>query len=137
MIALLAGLLLMMYYARALNVLSRGDLQAAALGVPVPRLKLILYFTASLLTASAVTIAGSIGFVGLVTPHMLRMLGARDHRVLLPASVLLGGSFLMIADSIARTIIAPQQLPVGVLTALIGVPAFLLILRHSARHLPE
>lgn len=135
--ALLAGLLLMMYYARALNVLSRGDLQAAALGVPVTRLKLILYFTASLLTASAVTIAGSIGFVGLVTPHMLRMLGARDHRILLPASVLLGGSFLMIADSLARTVVAPQQLPVGVLTALIGVPAFLLILRHSARHLPE
>ncbi|MCP5358729.1 MAG: iron ABC transporter permease [Pseudomonadales bacterium] len=137
-IAVLAsGFLLMMYYGRALNVLSRGDLQAAALGVPVRRLKLILYFTASLLTACAVTIAGSIGFVGLVTPHMLRMIGARDHRILLPASVLLGGSFLMIADSAARTIVAPQQLPVGVVTALIGVPVFLLILRHSNRHVQE
>lgn len=134
---LLSGFLLMMYYGRALNVLSRGDLQAAALGVPVGRLKLILYFTASLLTACAVTIAGSIGFVGLVTPHILRMLGARDHRILLPSSVLLGGSFLMIADSVARTIVAPQQLPVGVLTALIGVPAFLLILRHSNRSVQE
>ena len=137
-IAVLAsGFLLMMYYGRALNVLSRGDLQAAALGVPVRRLKLILYFTASLLTACAVTIAGSIGFVGLVTPHMLRMIGARDHRILLPASILLGGSFLMIADSAARTIVAPQQLPVGVVTALIGVPVFLLILRHSNRHVQE
>lgn len=134
---LLSGFLLMMYYGRALNVLSLGDLQAAALGVPVGRLKLILYFTASLLTACAVTIAGSIGFVGLVTPHILRMLGARDHRILLPSSVLLGGSFLMIADSVARTIVAPQQLPVGVLTALIGVPAFLLILRHSNRSVQE
>jgi len=69
--------------------------------------------------------------VGLVIPHMLRLLGARDHRILIPSSVLLGGSFLMIADSVARSIVAPLQLPVGVVTAMIGVPVFLLILRHT------
>lgn len=134
---LVLGLLGMMYFARALNVLSRGDLQAAALGVNVPRLKLILYFTAALLTACAVSIAGTVGFVGLVIPHMLRLLGARDHRVLFPASLLLGGNFLMIADSFARTVIAPQQLPVGVVTAVIGVPVFLLILRHTGKRIRE
>lgn len=134
---LVLGLLTMMYFARALNVLSRGDLQASALGVNVPRLKLILYFTAALLTACAVSIAGTIGFVGLVIPHMLRLLGARDHRVLIPASLLLGGNFLMIADSFARTVIAPQQLPVGVVTAVIGVPVFLVILRHTSQRVRE
>lgn len=136
-VILLAGFVLMMLQARSLNVLARGDLLAAALGVDVARLKLILYFTASVLTACAVTIAGSIGFVGLVIPHMLRLLGARDHRVLIPASVLLGGSFLMIADSFARSIVAPLQLPVGVVTAIIGVPTFLLILRRSQQRSAE
>lgn len=128
---LLLGFVLMMWQARSLNVLSRGDLQAEALGVNVPRLKLFLYFSTSVLTACAVTIAGTIGFVGLVIPHMLRLLGARDHRLLIPSSVLLGGSFLVIADSVARSIVAPLQLPVGVVTAIIGVPVFLLILRHT------
>ncbi|MDP1757649.1 MAG: iron chelate uptake ABC transporter family permease subunit, partial [Pseudohongiella sp.] len=117
--------------ARPLNAMARGDLQAAALGVNVRRLRLSLYLCASLLTASAVTLAGSIGFVGLIIPHMLRLSGARDHRKLLPGAALLGGSFLMMADSLARTVIAPQQLPVGVLTAMLGVPAFLLILYRS------
>lgn len=130
---LAGGILLMLSQGRALNALARGELTAAALGVDVGRLKLLLYFSASLLTATAVTIAGSVGFVGLIIPHMLRLLGARDHRWLIPSSVLLGGSFLLLADSLARTIIAPQQLPVGVLTALIGVPAFLFILHRGRR----
>ncbi len=130
---LFAGLLICLWLARSLNVLARGELLASSLGVNVSRLKLILYFAASVLTACAVTIAGSVGFVGLVIPHMLRLLGARDHRILIPCSVLLGGSFLMIADSVARTIVAPQQLPVGVVTAIIGVPTFLFILRRSSR----
>ena len=117
---------------RSLNVLSRGELISLSLGINLNLLRLILYFSASLFTAVAVTIAGSVGFVGLVTPHMLRMLGARDHRVLIPASALLGGSFVIIADSLARTVIAPQQLPVGVLTAIIGVPSFLIILYSSS-----
>lgn len=117
--------------ARAMNVLVRGEVEAAALGVDVRRLRLLLFVGASVLTASAVTIAGSVGFVGLVIPHLLRMCGARDHRSLVPASVLLGGSFLTLADTLGRTVAAPQQLPVGVITALIGVPLFILILRNT------
>ncbi len=118
---------------RSLNVLIRGELLAASLGVSVQRLRLLLFFSASIFTATAVTIAGSVGFVGLIIPHMLRLLGARDHRVLIPSCILLGGSFLVVADSLARTLIAPQQLPVGVVTAVIGVPAFILILRSTIR----
>jgi iron complex transport system permease protein len=79
----------------------------------------------------AVMTAGSVGFVGLVVPHMLRLLGARDHRLLIPLSLLLGGAFLLIADTLARTLLAPQQLPVGVITALIGVPSFIAILKST------
>jgi iron complex transport system permease protein len=117
--------------ARTLNVLVRGDLLAASLGVSVPRVRLALFFGASTLTAMAVTTAGSIGFVGLVVPHMLRLLGARDHRLLIPFSLIVGGTLLVIADTLARTLLAPQQLPVGVITALIGVPSFIAILRSS------
>jgi iron complex transport system permease protein len=96
-------------------------------------LRLQLYLLASLLTATAVTIGGSIGFVGLVVPHMLRLLVGSDHRLLLPASVLSGGILLLLADTLARTVIAPQQLPVGVLTALVGVPLFLYLLQRGYR----
>ena len=95
-----------------------------------------VYLAASVLTASAVVIAGSVGFVGLIVPHAIRMLGGRDHLYLVPGAILLGGSFLVFADSLARTILAPQQLPVGVVTALIGVPSFILILRNSATQSP-
>ncbi len=127
------GLIGGMKIARSLNVLSRGDLLAVSLGVNISLLRVFLYFSASLFTAVAVTTGGSIGFVGLVTPHILRMLGARDHRVLIPASALLGGSIVIIGDTLARTILAPQQLPVGVFTAIIGVPCFLFILNSSGR----
>jgi len=130
-IVLLGGLLLAMMLARSLNLLARGETEATMLGVAVTRLRLILFFLASLLTASAVTVAGSIGFVGLVVPHLLRLIIGSDHRLLLPASVLLGGSFLVLADTLARSLIAPQQLPVGVLSAFIGVPVFLYLLRRS------
>ena len=130
---LLAGVLGGLYLSRSLNVLVRGELVAASLGVNIKAMRLLLYLSASLLTATAVTIAGSVGFVGLVIPHMLRLLGARDHRLLLPCSILLGGTFLVIADALARTILAPQQLPVGVVTAIIGVPSFLVILRGSIK----
>ena len=119
--------------AKSLNVLSRGDLVAVSLGVNVNLLRMFLYFSASIFTAVAVTIGGSVGFVGLVTPHILRMLGARDHRVLIPASALLGGSIVLIADTLARTILAPQQLPVGIFTAIIGVPCFLFIMNSSGK----
>jgi len=131
LIILLFGLLITFLLARQLNILSRGDLQASALGVSVKPLRISLFLLASLLTAIAVTQAGSVGFVGLIVPHMLRLISGSDHRLLIPASVLLGGSLLLISDTIARTIIAPQQLPVGVITAFIGVPFFLVLLSRN------
>lgn len=133
LIILALGLLISLPQARNLNLLARGELQAGVLGVSVGPLRIQLYLLASLLTAAAVTIGGSIGFVGLVVPHMLRLLVGSDHRLLLPASVLSGGILLLLADTLARTVIAPQQLPVGVLTALVGVPLFLYLLQRGYR----
>ena len=116
---------------RSLNVLARGPLQAAALGVNVRPLEWTIYVVASLLTALAVTTAGSIGFVGLVVPHMLRLILGNDQRLILPACALGGGILLTLADTLARVIIAPEQLPVGVITALLGVPTFLFLLYRS------
>ncbi|MDP1735211.1 MAG: iron ABC transporter permease [Sulfuritalea sp.] len=133
LLVLALGLLLALPFARELNLLARGDTLAQALGVSVDHVKHGIYVLASLLTAVAVTTAGSIGFVGLVVPHLVRLamikLGwGNDQRLLLPASALAGGSLLVLADTLARTVIAPQQLPVGVLTALLGVPVFLFLL---------
>ncbi|MDH5425618.1 MAG: iron ABC transporter permease [Gammaproteobacteria bacterium] len=128
---LIAGLIMTMMIARQLNILSRGDLQAVALGVSVKPLRISLFLLASCLTAFAVIQAGSVGFIGLIVPHMLRLIIGSDHRLLIPASVLLGGSLLLISDTIARTVIAPQQLPVGVITAFIGVPFFLYLLNKN------
>ena len=130
-IALMAGLAVSLWLARPLNLLMRGENVAATLGENPARLRLIIYLLASLLTAMAVTLAGSIGFVGLVIPHILRLAGGSDHRFLLPASVLLGGGFLTVADTLARSGMAPMQLPVGVLTALLGVPVFLFLLART------
>ncbi|GMR07556.1 MAG: iron ABC transporter permease [Gammaproteobacteria bacterium] len=130
---LLIGLLLAMPLARTLNVMLKGDLQAAALGVSIRPTRFKIYLLASVLTSLAVTTAGSIGFIGLVVPHMLRLLTGSDHRTLLPASALLGGLILVFADSLARSVIAPQQLPVGVLTAFLGVPLFLYLLQRGNR----
>jgi len=125
------GLSLALLAAPRLNLLARGELQAAALGVEVRKLRVSLYFGCSALTAGAVVQAGSIGFLGLVSPHLLRLLGGRDHRILLPGAVLLGGTLLVAADTLARTLLAPRQLPVGVLTALLGVPLFLYLLNRA------
>lgn len=130
---LLLALLVSLPQARSLNLLARGEQQAAVLGVAPGPLRLQLYLSASLLTASAVAIGGSIGFVGLVVPHLLRLLIGSDHRWLLPTTVLAGGALLLLADTLARTLFAPQQLPVGVLTALLGVPLFLYLLQRSGR----
>ena len=123
--------LILLPLGRSLNVLSRGPMQAAALGVAVRPLEWSIYGSASLLTASAVTTAGSIGFVGLVVPHMLRLVLGNDQRLILPAAALTGGALLVLADTLARTIIAPEQLPAGVITALLGVPTFLYLLYRS------
>lgn len=119
--------------ARAVNVMALHAEAAATLGISVGRLRQGLFFCSALLTASAVSTAGSIGFVGLIVPHACRFAWGPDHRLLLPAATLSGGIFLVLADTLARSIMAPQQLPVGVITALIGVPVFLMQLHHIHR----
>ena len=131
LIILAVGFIISWPLGASLNRLARGELAAAALGENPVRLRMQVYVLASLLTASAITVAGSVGFVGLVVPHLLRLLGSTDHRILLPQSVLFGGCFLMLADTASRTLIAPVQLPVGVITALLGVPVFLYLMSRS------
>lgn len=124
-VVLAGAMLFALRSARAMNVMALHAENAATLGVRVGPLRKGLFFSAGLLTASAVTTAGSIGFVGLIVPHAIRFLVGPDHRILIPAAALAGGAFLVLADTLARTAIAPQQLPVGVVTALIGAPVFL------------
>jgi len=117
--------------ARSFNILATGDQQAALLGLRVRPIRLCVYLLSALLTAVAVTTAGTVGFVGLVIPHLVRLVSGRDHRSLLPGAALAGGSLLVIADTVARTIVAPRQLPVGAITAVIGVPIFLFLLGRT------
>ncbi|MGF6371404.1 iron complex transport system permease protein [Paraburkholderia sp. RAU6.4a] len=133
LMALALVLLAIVPAAPRLNVLLRGDAAAQALGVAVMPLRLRVYLVASLAAAAAVTTAGTIGFVGLVVPHMLRLAFGNDQRMLLPAAALGGGVAVMGADLIARTVIAPAQLPVGVITSLVGVPVFLWMLLKRRR----
>ena len=121
--------------ARHLNVLARGELQAAIVGVPVTGFRYLVFGAAALATAISVTTVGVIGFIGLVVPHLVRIIAGSDHRVVVPASALAGGILLVIADTLARTIMAPRQLPVGALTAAIGVPLFLILMsKNRDRH---
>jgi iron complex transport system permease protein len=117
--------------ARSLNVLAMGETTARLLGEPTQKLLWAVYLLASVLTAAAVSVAGNIGFVGLIVPHLMRLLVGSDHRVLLPATAMFGGLFLVLSDTLARTLLAPRQLPVGVVTALLGVPLFLLLLNRA------
>jgi len=118
--------------ARTLNLLALGEEPAQHLGADVERARRRIYVAASLLTAAAVAAAGIIGFVGLAIPHLIRMVRGQDYRGLLPSAFVLGGAFLMLADAGARTIFAPLELPVGVITAVVGVPLFAVLLRRSA-----
>jgi iron complex transport system permease protein len=131
LLILAAGLVFALMIANQLNVAIYGEEQAHSLGINTQQLKLKLYILTSLLTASAVSIAGAIGFIGLIIPHLVRLLGVTDHRNLLPMSVLAGGSLLVLADLLARTLISPMQIPVGIFTALLGVPVFLWLLVRS------
>ncbi|WOD18770.1 FecCD family ABC transporter permease [Paraburkholderia kirstenboschensis] len=133
LVALVVVLIAIVPVAPRLNVLLRGDAAAQALGVAVMPLRLRVYLAASLAAAAAVTTAGTIGFVGLVVPHMLRLAFGNDQRMLLPAAALGGGVAVMGADLIARLVIAPAQLPVGVITSIIGVPVFLWMLLRARR----
>jgi iron complex transport system permease protein len=114
--------------ARHLNVLARGELQAAIVGLPVGGFRLLVFAATALATSVSVTTVGVVGFIGLVVPHLVRILGGSDHRVVIPASALAGGVLLVVADTLARTLLAPRQLPVGALTAALGVPLFLILM---------
>ncbi|HEV2086823.1 MAG TPA: iron ABC transporter permease, partial [Cryptosporangiaceae bacterium] len=118
---------------RLLDVLSVGDDEAAALGVRAVRVRLVVVVAASLATAAAVAVSGLIGFVGIVVPHIVRRLTAGSYRVVLPLSLLGGGAFLVLADVVARTFVAPAELPIGVVTAFVGAPFFVAVLRLSRR----
>ena len=121
-------------YAHRLNVLQLGDEQAHQLGIPVERARLALIVAASLVTATAVAVSGVIGFVGLIVPHAVRLLWGPDHRFLLPMSGIGGAIFMILADGVARGLLSPTELPVGVVTAFCGAPFFLYLLRQKKQN---
>ncbi len=128
---ILVGLALALLLSRWLDAFLLGEEGAAGVGVPVERAKQIVVAVAALLTGAAVTLSGLIGFVGLLVPHAVRLVAGPSHPLLLPASALGGATFLVLADLLARTMLSPVELPVGVLTALAGGPAFLVLLKRS------
>lgn len=133
------GTLILLFHHRELNALALGEEAAQHIGVDVARKKKWILLGASLLTGSAVAVSGSIGFVGLVIPHLIRLLTGPNHRHVLPLSLLFGGAYLVLADMLARTIISPEELPIGVITALIGAPLFATLLmrqRSKRREMP-
>lgn len=128
------GLLVVLYLANDINVLSTGEELALSRGVSVGRTKSVLFFTTSILVGAVVAVCGPIGFVGMMAPHICRLIIGNDHRYLAPASFLFGGFFLALCDTVARMVIAPAELPVGVITAMLGCPFFLWLLltnRHT------
>jgi len=128
---LIIGLSILLLSGHALNLLQFGDEQAHQLGLPVTRAKTIILVAASLATAAAVAFAGIIGFVGLIVPHVMRMWFGGDYRRLIPLSMVGGAAFLLVADVLARVVLAPQEIPLGIITALAGAPFFLWVLRRS------
>jgi iron complex transport system permease protein len=128
----LVGILVIYLNARSLNLLMIGEQDALALGVEVDRVKLTVYIAASLVTGAAVAVSGALGFVGLIVPHAIRLAGGSDNRLVVPASALAGGAFLLLADTVARTVIAPRELHLGVITALMGAPVFVYLLRRTS-----
>ncbi len=133
----LVGSAVLFFLAKDLNILVLGEETASELGVEVERVKKIAFVFASLITGAVVSVSGLIGFVGLVVPHVVRMIWGPDHRFLLPASALMGAMLLVVADTIARTVLAPSEIPVGVVTAMGGAPFFVYLLRkkgHAVYH---
>lgn len=127
------GIAVILLFSRLLNVMQLDEEQAQQLGVNVERVKLILLVAATLITAASVSFVGIIGFVGIIIPHAVRLVWGADHRFLLPLSVLTGAIFLILADVIARTVLAPTEIPIGVITALCGAPFFLYLLRRRRK----
>ena len=130
---LMAGWLILYSQWQSLNILSLGDARAAHLGVSGERVRFVVLVASTLITAAAVSVSGTIGFVGLVVPHMMRLLVGADHRYLFPVATLAGASLMIWADTAARTIFSPRELPVGVITALLGAPFFGYLLRRFRR----
>lgn len=129
----LVGVMLLLFNARELNAFAFGESAAMHIGVDVAKRKVMVLTGASLLTGAAVSVSGTIGFVGLVVPHMVRLVCGPNHRLLLPLSLLYGGAFLVLTDLLARTIISPRELPIGVITSLIGAPLFALLFFRRMR----
>ena len=127
------GIIAARFFAFHLNAFSLGEEGAAYLGIEVERDKILILALGSLLTAAAVSISGLVGFVGLVMPHAVRLILGPDHRVLLPAAALAGATFVVVADLLARVLLAPVEIPVGVITAVTGAPFFLYLLRHTRK----
>ncbi|HEX8493563.1 MAG TPA: iron ABC transporter permease [Pyrinomonadaceae bacterium] len=130
-LAALTGCAVLTFNARSLNLLMLGERDAFDLGVEVTRVRLMVFLAASLLVGASVASSGSVGYVGLVVPHLVRLSFGSDNRVAIPAAALAGGLFVIVADTVARTIIAPRELPVGAITALIGAPLFIYLLRRG------
>jgi iron complex transport system permease protein len=129
------GTIVILLFSRMLNIMQLDEEQAQQLGLNVERLKIILLAAATMITAAAVSFVGIIGFVGIITPHAVRLIWGPDYRFLLPLSLVCGAIFLIIADIAARTIIAPSEIPIGIITALCGAPFFLYLLRRRAKML--
>lgn len=132
---ILSGIVLLHRYSWGLNVMLLGEEQAEYLGVNVESVKRGVLVLSSLITAAAVSVSGIIGFVGLIIPHIMRILTGPDHRILFPATTLTGAIFLVFTDTIARTILSPTELPVGIITASFGAPFFIYLLRKRRRHI--
>ena len=130
---LVVGLPILLYLSRYLNVLSAGEDWASSRGVNVNRVITLQYFGASLITGSVIAYSGPIGFVGLIVPHILRLILGADHRVLVPTSFFVGGAFLIVCDTVARTVLSPAEIPVGILTSVLGGPFFLWLLIKRRR----
>ena len=126
------GIFIIFINSRSLNLLMTGEQESLALGVEVKRVQVAVYVAASLLTGAAVAVGGAIGFVGLIIPHAVRLAGGSDNRLVVPGSALGGAAFLLFADTLARTVIAPRELHIGVITALVGAPAFVYLLRRTS-----
>jgi len=132
---MVVGVAILLIYARSLNVMQLDEVQAQQLGINVERVKIILLVAATLITAAAVSFVGIIGFVGIIIPHAVRLIWGPDYRFLLPLSILVGAIFLTLADIVARTVMAPTEIPIGVITAFCGAPFFLYLLRRRAKAL--
>lgn len=127
------GIVILIAYARPLNLLALGERQASHLGLHVERTKWVVLLTATMITAAAVSVSGVIGFVGLVVPHLLRLIVGPDYRYLIPLSAIGGAIYVMWADTIARTAFAPTEIPLGVVTAFLGAPFFAYLLMRNKR----